>query len=77
MSRAAPRRRHSGACMLMVRQQLGLTQRAMAERLGLQQPNLAAIESGARGVKLETLARWAEELGCELVLEMRVRGPGS
>lgn len=39
------------------REDAGLSQQALAEKAGLQQSNLAAIESGARGASRELLAR--------------------
>lgn len=44
------------------RKKLGLTQADLAERLGVRQPYVSALESGTRKPTLDTIARLAEAL---------------
>ena len=41
----------------------GMTQEALAERLGVPKQNLSAIENNRRSVSVERAAAWAKELG--------------
>lgn len=49
--------------VIALRAESGLTQRALAERVGIKQPQLARIEAGRQIPKLETLALLAEGAG--------------
>lgn len=49
--------------VIALRSESGLTQRALAERVGIKQPQLARIESGRQIPKLETLALIADGAG--------------
>lgn len=49
--------------VIALRTQSGLTQRELAERIGIKQPQLARIESGKQLPKLETLALLADGAG--------------
>lgn len=49
--------------VIALRSQSGLTQRELAERIGIKQPQLARIESGKQLPKLETLALLADGAG--------------
>lgn len=49
--------------VIALRSQSGLTQRELAERIGIKQPQLARIESGKHLPKLETLALLADGSG--------------
>ena len=49
--------------VIALRSQNGLTQRELAERIGIKQPQLARIESGKQLPKLETLALLADGAG--------------
>ena len=44
------------------RQDLGLSQRALAARLGMQPANISHIESGEQNVTIRTLCKLAEAL---------------
>ena len=46
-----------------IRNEVGFTQRQLAERCGLQQCHIARIETGRYSVGLDTLAAIAEALG--------------
>lgn len=45
------------------RQELGLTQKALAESVGVTQPRIAQIESGIASIPADSLAAFAESLG--------------
>lgn len=47
----------------------GLTQKELAERLGIQQPNLSKIEA-AEDLRIDMLKRIISELGGEVVIHM-------
>lgn len=50
-----------------LREERGLSQRALAERVGVSQPVIARIESGAvKNIQLRTLVRTAEALGARV-----------
>jgi len=49
--------------VIALRTESGLTQRDLAERVGIKQPQLARIEAGRQIPKLETLALLAEGAG--------------
>jgi ribosome-binding protein aMBF1 (putative translation factor) len=49
--------------VIALRTQSGLSQRELAERIGIKQPQLARIESGKQLPKLETLALLADGAG--------------
>lgn len=52
----------------------GLTQTALARRLGMKQPAVARLESGEHNPTLETLARLASSLGLEFHIEVTAQG---
>jgi transcriptional regulator with XRE-family HTH domain len=49
--------------LISMRQDLGLTQRGLAEKAGIKQPQLARIESGKQSPRLDTLASIAASVG--------------
>ncbi len=51
-----------GLRALRRRQELGLTQDAVAARLGITAPNIANIEHGRQNVTVETMCKLAEAL---------------
>jgi transcriptional regulator with XRE-family HTH domain len=55
------------------RQAWGLSQRELAELCGTTQSAIARVERGARPPRIDTLARIAGALDCELVIELRPR----
>jgi transcriptional regulator with XRE-family HTH domain len=55
------------------RQAWGLSQRELAELCGTTQSAIARVERGARPPRIDTLARIAAALDCELVIELRPR----
>ncbi len=53
----------------VAREDAGLTQAELAEKLGMDQASISAIESGAPNMTLETLERIAKALGLKVTLE--------
>jgi ribosome-binding protein aMBF1 (putative translation factor) len=52
----------------------GLSQRALAQQLGMPQPNLARLELGLHAPTLDTLARLARTLGMSFAIEITPDG---
>jgi hypothetical protein len=69
--------------LLTARERSGLTQRGLADRLGVSQPTIAAYESGRRQPTLHTLMRMLAAAGFDLELDLAphamqlVRSPAS
>lgn len=57
--------------LVRYRSEHGLTQRQLAQRLGMKQPAIARLELGEMTPKLETLIRIADLLGVEFLLDIR------
>ncbi|MBF0482835.1 MAG: helix-turn-helix transcriptional regulator [Desulfovibrionaceae bacterium] len=55
--------------MLDARQQAGLTQAQVAERMGVKQPVVAKMEGGKSNVSLDTLKRYAKATGTKIKVE--------
>lgn len=53
------------------RAQHGLSQRALAERLGVKQPYVVRLESGEHNPELSTLVRISRALGVEFLIDIR------
>ena len=53
------------------RQQLGYSQRELAELVGTTQSAIARLERGGRPPRIDTLLRIAEALDCELVVDLK------
>jgi transcriptional regulator with XRE-family HTH domain len=60
-----------GVMLLTARQQAGLTQAEVARRLGTHKSAISRMENHAEDIRLSTLQRYAEALGCFLSLELR------
>jgi len=56
----------AGSLILAARLKSGLTQRELADRLGISQPTVAAYESGRRQPTVPTLMRWLAAAGFDL-----------
>jgi transcriptional regulator with XRE-family HTH domain len=56
----------AGSLILAARLKSGLTQRELADRLGVSQPTVAAYESGRRQPTVPTLMRWLDAAGFDL-----------
>ena len=55
------------------RQELGLSQRELAELVGTTQSAIARLERGGRPPRIDTLLRIADALECDLSVELRPR----
>jgi uncharacterized protein len=63
----------NGARLLrQARRRAGLSQRALAQRTGVPQPQIARIESGAVSPRLDTLGRLLSAAGSALELAPRI-----
>lgn len=51
------------------RMRLGLSQSELARRIGSPQSQISRVENGVRIPNLETLWRWANALGIEIILQ--------
>ncbi|HEX6042042.1 helix-turn-helix transcriptional regulator [Longimicrobium sp.] len=60
-----------GVCLQQARQDAGLSQAEVAERLGVKLATVGRMETGAAEIRLATLQQYAELLGQRLVLEVR------
>lgn len=68
-----------GARIKLLRQERGLTQVELGERLDMTQPNLSAIERGARGVTVHQVVRIAKALAVstdQILLAEKAPAPG-
>jgi ribosome-binding protein aMBF1 (putative translation factor) len=57
--------------LVRYRAEHGLSQRALAERLGMKQPNVARLELGEINPKIETLMLLSSRLGLEFKIDIR------
>ncbi len=55
------------------RQELGLSQRELAELVGTTQSAIARLERGGRPPRIDTLLRIADALDCDLSVELNPR----
>lgn len=60
-----------GAMLLAAREQAGLTQAEVARRLGTHKSAISRMENHAEDMRLSTLQRYAEAVGCFLDLQLR------
>lgn len=60
--------------LVAYRAERGLTQTALARRLGMKQPAVARLESGDHTPSLDTLWRLASRLGVEFHIDVTARG---
>ena len=56
--------------IIKLRTKFGLTQRQLAEKVGIKQPQLARIETGKQLPRLDTLKVIAESCGYEVVIKL-------
>jgi ribosome-binding protein aMBF1 (putative translation factor) len=59
--------------VLTYRTEHGLSQRALAKKLDMTQPQLARFEAGEHNPTIETLARLAQTLDIEFAIDVRPR----
>ena len=55
----------------LARKDAGLTQAQVAARMGTRKSAISRMEKHAADIRLSTLQRYADALGCHLVLELR------
>ena len=67
--RLAPAREFA-ATLLRYRAEHELSQRALAERLGVSQPRVVKLESGEHNPEVDTIINAARRLGIEFVLDV-------
>jgi HTH-type transcriptional regulator/antitoxin HipB len=60
-----------GALLREAREQAGLTQEEVAERLETKKSAISRIENSAGSIRLSTLERFARAIGWELTLELK------
>jgi len=58
----------------LARRREGLSLGEMAERTGIDRGNLSRLENNVENVELNTLARLADALGYDIVVDLRRRG---
>ena len=63
-----------GANIRLLRQELGLSQEAFADLLGLHRTYIGGLERGERNISLRSLERYAEVLGVEPLQLLMVDG---
>jgi transcriptional regulator with XRE-family HTH domain len=56
--------------LISMRQHLGLTQRGLAEKAGIKQPQIARIESGKQSPRFDTLVSIAASVGYSIELRL-------
>lgn len=56
--------------LIALRQQLQMTQRELAAKAGIKQPQLARLESGKQSPRLETLVEIAASVGYQLEIKL-------
>ena len=60
-----------GVLLRMAREEAGLTQEEVAERLQTKKSAISRIENHASDIRLSTLEKYAKALGRQLALELR------
>lgn len=63
--------------LIALRQKLEMTQKELAKKAGISQPQLAKLESGERSPSLITLAKIAASVGYRLEISLIPIEPGS
>ena len=66
--------RQLGNVIKRERKQQDLSQNALAEEAGLRQAGISLIESGAKGVRLETFFKILAALDLEVAIQKRSKG---
>lgn len=65
-----------GVMLKVARQGAGLTQAEVARRLGTHKSAISRMENHAEDIRLSTLQRYAEAVGCILAVELRPEAEG-
>lgn len=74
---AAVRRRELVRELVALRASQGLSQTAVAERMGTSQPVVARLEAGDLDSRISTLERYADAVGVELEIRLTDRSGSS
>ncbi|WP_167344584.1 helix-turn-helix domain-containing protein [Amycolatopsis thermoflava] len=56
--------------LVATRKRLGISQEEIADRMGMQRPQVSMFETGRREPRLSTLMRYADALGARLGIEV-------
>ena len=64
----------AGYVLRSAREEAGLTQAALAERLGISQQAVAQAERAIANPSVDFMGRWARACGVEFVLDIRRKG---
>jgi DNA-binding XRE family transcriptional regulator len=59
------------ALLVDTREELGLTQQQVADRLGVTQPAVSVFEDGSTGIRIQSILNYASALGLELQLSLK------
>lgn len=62
-----------GSFIKLIRQHLGMSQKALAKRAGVPQSTVSRIEQGQRDASLSTLTKILDALSCDLVISPLLR----
>ena len=68
---------HIGARLKLAREDAGLTQAQVAERLRTHKSAISRMENHAEDIRLSTLQRYAQAVGCILKLELMPQSEGT
>ncbi len=60
-----------GAMLQLAREDAGMTQEQVAQKLGTKKSAISRLENNAGDLRLSTLQRYAEAVGCFLDLQLR------
>ena len=56
----------------MIREELEISQKELAETIGIKQPSLSAIENLGNDLKLLTMKKYVEAMGCKLRIDVEL-----
>lgn len=59
------------ALLVDTREELGLTQQQVADRLGITQPAVSVFEDGSTGIRIQSILNYASALGLGLQLSAK------
>ncbi len=56
----------------LIREELEISQKELAETLGIKQPSLSAIENRGNDLKISTMKKYVEAMGSKLRIDVEV-----
>ena len=77
MKQSARTAKQIGAIVRRARRHVGMTQTALAERIGLRQATISRLEKGEDDTKLSTLLDALTALGLEIIIDKRGKVSGT